>query len=173
MCTYIFMAVNLSTKTIKQDFSTVSNAKYILFLSFYFQLYSITFFGRSDVKKNLISRYAKSRIIVKQKTKTTQNLYKQEFDESLSLSLSAVFHFKITAQIQKNEQQLRLELKQNRGLAIKTEMGLGVGRISFCLSRFAVRGVAVWWLKRFCSVINTRIGSRESFLKVLPSANTM
>lgn len=69
-------------------------------LSFSFQLHSfitlMAFFERGVYIK-LTNKYVKSRIIVKQKPKIknkAQNLYKQELDENLNLSLSIAFHFK-------------------------------------------------------------------------------
>ena len=56
----------------------------------------MAFFERGVYIK-LTNKYVKSRIIVKQKPKIknkAQNLYKQELDENLNLSLSIAFHFK-------------------------------------------------------------------------------
>lgn len=67
----------------------------------------------------LTSKYVKSRTIVKQKPKINkaQNLYKQESDETPSLSLSIVFHFKVTVQTQKNEGRLSVsETNPKQGL---------------------------------------------------------
>ena len=59
----------------------------------------------------LTNKYVKSRIIVKHKPKIknkAQNLYKQEVDKNLNLSLSIAFHFKITVRTQKNEGHLSM-----------------------------------------------------------------